>query len=80
MAPFADAPERLACALIPRVHRLPNSAPAGSASPPTSPSALFASRIDRRVRQAVHPGNERDGLFDFRFWHFATIVLPGDSP
>ena len=32
----------------------PNSAPAGSASPPTSPSALFASRTDQRVRQAVH--------------------------
>jgi hypothetical protein len=45
----------------------PNSAPAGSASPPTSLSALFASRTDQRVRQAVHLGNERGGLFNFDF-------------
>jgi len=37
----------------------PGSAPAGSASPPHVTIALFASRIDQRVRQAVYPGNER---------------------
>lgn len=29
---------------------------------------------DHRVRRAVHPGNERGSLFDFRFWHVADFA------